>query len=141
MELTLVAAGPRVPPRLRALVAASSHRPLGLCVQECIQRLLDTAPHDGLQVVLDPLVINPNAFTNPWCYPLPWWPLAPSPTCLSGDFKLEGTRGHQPNPNVRRIFYVILLAADMTVKMKLTARLHSKAGRGHERAALRTGRH
>ena len=60
-------AGPRIAPRLGALIALRIAQPVRLGIEKGVQRLLDRAANHPVQMPLDPLVINPDhVVERPW---------------------------------------------------------------------------
>ena len=60
LQAALVVAGPGVATRLGALIALRIAQPVRFRVEKRVQRLLDRAANDPVQMSLDPLVIDPD---------------------------------------------------------------------------------
>lgn len=60
VPLALLAACPQIPASLGPLVALGVAQPIGLRIEQGVQRLLNSATHDPAQMVLDPLLVDPN---------------------------------------------------------------------------------
>ena len=60
LQLALVAPRPQVPSGLRPFVSPGVAEPIGLRLQHRVQRLLDRAPDDLVQMLLDPIVVDPD---------------------------------------------------------------------------------
>ena len=58
LQAPLVVAGPRVATRLGALVALGIAKPISLGIEESVQRLLNRAANNPVQVPPDPLVVD-----------------------------------------------------------------------------------
>ena len=57
-QLALVVASAGIATGLAALIAPRIAQPVGLGVQQRVQRLLHAAPHHPVEVALDPIVVN-----------------------------------------------------------------------------------
>ncbi len=58
LEVALVVARPGVATRLGSLVALRIAQPVGFRIEQRVQRLLDRAAHDPVEMTLDPLIVD-----------------------------------------------------------------------------------
>ena len=67
LEAALIMPRPRVAPGIAAFVSLCVAEPVGFRIEQRVERLLNRAAHDPVQVTLDPFVIDPDhVVERPW---------------------------------------------------------------------------
>jgi hypothetical protein len=90
-----------------ALVTLGITQPICLSVQEGVQRLLHAAPHDPIEVVLDPIVVNRDDIGQRTRCIVQHGGSFCAVLVAFSHLQFSQIRRRQPHSNVRKIHYVI----------------------------------